>query len=159
MSCSPCRSRSPKIHDWRLLPAKMVNCRNHVIIRTDFFWPILFYSCLFENGSKTNLNVYVVGKDIKGKIIEKSLTIKRWTTVVLWVKNLTAAQVTVEAWVQSSALCSELRIQHCFSCSVGHSCSSDSIPGLRTSTCHRCSCKKQKQKFNMIAITINYIGN
>ena len=31
---------------------------------------------------------------------------------------------------------SRLRIQHCHNCGIGHSCSSDSIPGPGTSICH-----------------------
>ena len=35
------------------------------------------------------------------------------------------------------------RIWHCHSCGIGHSCSSDSTPGLGTSLCHACSHKKE----------------
>ena len=36
-----------------------------------------------------------------------------------------------------------LRIQHCHCCGSGYSCSMGSIPGLGTSTCHRCNQKKK----------------
>ena len=54
--------------------------------------------------------------------------------------------VSVRIWVQSLPLLRELRIQHCLSCSVGHSCSSNLTPGQGTFICHRCSHKKTKRK-------------
>ena len=68
-------------------------------------------------------------------------------TVAQWVKDLTtAAWVDVEALVPSSAQQSRLRTQYCHSCSIGHSCSSDLIPGPRTPICYRCSQKKKGKK-------------
>ena len=50
--------------------------------------------------------------------------------VVQRVENLTAAaRVAVEAWVQSEAWPSGLRIWPCWSYSIDHICCSDSIPG------------------------------
>ena len=42
--------------------------------------------------------------------------------------------------------CSGLRIWHCHSCGIGHSCGSDWIPGPGTSIRHECSQKKKKKK-------------
>ena len=62
-------------------------------------------------------------------------------TVVLWVKNLTAvAQVAMESRVRPSPGTVGYRIWCC------HSCSSDSIPSLGTSICHKCGCFKKKKK-------------
>ena len=55
------------------------------------------------------------------------------------VKNLAAAQFAMEAWVQSPAWHSGLRIQCCCSCGIGHSCDLDLIPGLGISICPGCS--------------------
>ena len=41
---------------------------------------------------------------------------------------------------------SGLRIWHCHSCGVGHSCGSDSIPGLGTSIRHRCGKEGRKKE-------------
>ena len=41
--------------------------------------------------------------------------------------------ISVEAPVPSLAQCSRLRIQHCWSCGIGHCCGSDLISGLGTS--------------------------
>ena len=66
----------------------------------------------------------------------------RVPAVVQWVKNPSAAApVTAEAWVQSPAQHSGLRIRHCLTC--GHSCGSDSIPGPGTSTCVEMKKKKR----------------
>ena len=43
--------------------------------------------------------------------------------------------------------CKGLRIWHCHRYGVGHSCSSDSIPGLVTSICHRRRGEKKKRKY------------
>ena len=61
-----------------------------------------------------------------------------------WVKNLTAAaQVTVEAWVQSPVWHSGLKDLS----GIGHICGLDSIPCLGTSICCECShLKTNKQK-------------
>ena len=45
-----------------------------------------------------------------------------------------------EQWVK------RLKIRHCCSCATGRSCSSDLIPGLRTSTCLGVVKKERKQK-------------
>ena len=64
-----------------------------------------------------------------------------------WIKDLTtAAWVAAEAQVRSQAWYVGLSIQGCDSCGVGHSCCSDSIPGLGISICCRCSQKKKKKK-------------
>ena len=42
---------------------------------------------------------------------------------------------------------SGLRSQNCHSCGIGHSCSSDLIPGLGTSIC--CGCGHKKQNHNL----------
>ena len=42
---------------------------------------------------------------------------------------------------------SRLRIQHCCSCGVGHSCGLDSIPGLGMSICYECGHKKWVYKY------------
>ena len=52
-------------------------------------------------------------------------------------------------WVQSLALLNGLRIWHCHG--IGHSCNSDSTPGLRNSMFHRC-CHKKKNKFIYITM-------
>ena len=68
-------------------------------------------------------------------------------SVVQWVKNPTAeAQVAGEAQVWSLAQCSGLRLQHCRSCSISHSCCLDSLTGLGTSIYRGCSHKKKKKK-------------
>jgi len=60
--------------------------------------------------------------------------------VVQQVKNLAVSVVT---WVQSLAQWSGLRILHCCTYSIGHSCSLDSNPGPGTSICHGCGQKKK----------------
>ena len=63
--------------------------------------------------------------------MQKVLKISWNSTVLQWVKNLTAvAQPAVKAQVWSLAWCSGLSIWHCHTCGVGCSCSSESIPGL-----------------------------
>ena len=42
--------------------------------------------------------------------------------------------------------CSGLRIQHCCSCVIGRSCSSDLIPGPEIPICCGCGHKKKKKK-------------
>ena len=68
--------------------------------------------------------------------------------MVQWVKNLTAvAWVAAEVWIRSSALGSGLKDQCCCSCSVGHICGLDSVPGPGTSICYgRIHQIKKKQK-------------
>ena len=67
--------------------------------------------------------------------------------LVQWVKNLTAMpQVAAEAQVGSLAWCSELRILHCCSCGIGHSCGLNPIPGLGTSIWCGWSKKKEKKE-------------
>ena len=59
-----------------------------------------------------------------------------------WVEKPTiAAWVTAEVQVCALAQCSGLRDWCCHSCGTGHSCSSDSVPGLATSVCCGCSHK------------------
>ena len=50
-----------------------------------------------------------------------------------WVKKLVLPQNAAQ-------------ISCCYGCGTGLSCSSDSTPGLGTSTCHRWGCKKKKKK-------------
>ena len=68
--------------------------------------------------------------------------------VAQWVKNLiSVTQLTVEAQIRFPAQCTGLkRIQHCNSCHVGHSCGSDSIPGLGTCICCRYGNETNKKK-------------
>ena len=55
--------------------------------------------------------------------------------VTLWSETLN----TTFAYIKESPLWhSGFSIRHCRSCSIGHSCSADSIPGLGTSICSRC---------------------
>ena len=76
--------------------------------------------------------------------------------------------VSMMMWVQSLALLSGSRIQHCHElwcmyiidvaqilhgcgCGVGWQlCSSDSTPSLGTSMCHRCSLIKKAKKFKKL---------
>ena len=68
-------------------------------------------------------------------------------TVVKWVKNLTAtAWVAAEAWVLPPAQHGELRIQHYHGCGLGCSCSSNSIPALKTSICRGQVGKGRRQR-------------
>ena len=61
---------------------------------------------------------------------------------------IAVAWLTAEVGVQSLAQHSGLKILHCYSCSVGHSCGSDSVSGLRTSICRQGSHEK-KEEFEM----------
>ena len=80
--------------------------------------------------------------------------------MVQWVKNLTAAaQVTVEAQVQSPARCSGLKIQCCCSCGVDCSCSSDSVPSLGISICLGCGQKQTNPRLLYISIQNKYRYN
>ena len=64
-----------------------------------------------------------------------------------WVKNLTAvALVAAEAWVQSPTQCSGLKIQHCHSCVVGHSCSLDSLLARELPYALSVAIKKKRKK-------------
>ena len=56
-----------------------------------------------------------------------------------WVEDLALPWAGV--WVADMAW-----ILHCCGCRVGHSCSSNSTPGLGTSICHKYGPKKQKGK-------------
>ena len=62
----------------------------------------------------------------------------------IWHCLLQQAWVTAEVQVLSLAGCSELRSRCCCSCGIGHSCGSDSIPGLGSSICCRCG-QRNKQ--------------
>ena len=46
---------------------------------------------------------------------------------------------------------SDVRIQHCCSCRVGHSCGVGSTPGPATFTCHGCIKKKKKYGFEVVS--------
>ena len=70
-----------------------------------------------------------------------------------------AAQVTDEGQVQPPAQYSGLRIQSCGSCGVGHTCGSDSIPGLETSLCLRCGHKKNKKTLSSQTLKISSCQN
>ena len=64
-----------------------------------------------------------------------------------WVKTLTAeAHVAVEVRVQSLASTVGQRIWRCHSCGIGHSCSSDSIPGPGTSINATDAATKKKER-------------
>ena len=63
----------------------------------------------------------------------------------LWHSGLMIHLVSVEALVWSLAQLSGLRIQHCCSCSVDCSSSSDSILGPETSMCRVGSWKRKKE--------------
>ena len=67
-----------------------------------------------------------------------------------------AAQFSVVVLSIDSVLaqCSGLRIQQCLSCEAGCSCSSDSIPGPGTSTCHECGQKKRKRNIGSHMISV-----
>ena len=67
-----------------------------------------------------------------------------------------AAWVTAEAWVWSLVWHGGLRIWHCYSCGIGHSCSSDLLPGLGTSICCGCD-QKEKKKNNTLWSSGNLI--
>ena len=61
-----------------------------------------------------------------------------------WVKDHTAVVlVAAEAWVQSLAWHSGLRIQPCHSCGIGHYCGSDSIRGPGTFIGCECGHKEE----------------
>lgn len=71
--------------------------------------------------------------------------------MVHWVNNpacLCGAVGLIQMSVRSPVRCSEFRIQHCCSCSVGHSSASDSIPNWGTSMCLGGDQKKKKKKEN-----------
>ena len=63
--------------------------------------------------------------------------------ILLWRSGLMVQLVSVVALVQSLAQCSGLRSQHCHSCGIGCSYSSDLIPGLGTPICLGCDQKKK----------------
>ena len=56
------------------------------------------------------------------------------------------AQVAVEVWIWSSGQWSGLKNLVSCSCGIGHSCSSDLIPGSGTSICRGCSHKIKERK-------------
>ena len=67
---------------------------------------------------------------------------------------------------QSSMVALWLRIWSCHCCGLGHCWGMSSIPGPRTSACHRCSQKKKKKKnpknvfdrLNRLNIEVKKIG-
>ena len=79
-------------------------------------------------------------------------------TVAQQVKYLTAATpVATEVRVRSLALHSRLKIQHCYSCGMGDSCSSDSIPGPGTWMCCRRGKRRERKEGRKKGIEIlNY---
>ena len=78
--------------------------------------------------------------------IKLFLKTKMSSLVAQWLKDLALSLL----WLGSLLRCrfdpwNGLRIQHCHSCGLGHSCGLDSIPCPVTSICHGC-CQKDNSK-------------
>ena len=78
---------------------------------------------------------------------------KPWVpTVAQQVKDLV---LSLRWYGLSSWPGSGLRIQHCCSCGIGHSCTLDSVPDLGTSICHGCGWERKKKKSHIVLNSIS----
>ena len=67
----------------------------------------------------------------------------------------TAAWVTAEAWVPSPAHHSELRIEHCHRCGIGHNCGLDLVHGLGISI--YCGCGQNKKLTSLVVAQLLWL--
>ena len=80
------------------------------------------------------------------KKVKSYLKKKIETEFSMWHSGLIIWLVSVVLLVRSPGQCKGLRIWHCHSWGIGHSCYSDLFPGLGTSICYRCSQKTKTKK-------------
>ena len=110
-------------------------------IYKELIWNSIIKFNIAENRSVTNISLILDQEHLLNSYYFPYLSV---IIIMLLTNNKKLPGVPIVAqWVKD---------QCCYGCGIG--CSSDLTPGLGTSKCYRCSCKKKKKKFPFFPIKL-----